>query len=239
MLLRTRVTLIVSATYCLLVGGLMFAGLKSEELADERYSQATLNGQEIFWQKLVENTVQRLETDAHAIANDSNLANAVDRKDPTQVLMAVGPLAEALKARQSIARFEVVTRDGELLYSSRSLLDAATIDAGTVRNIVDVHHPVRGIHQDGNRAFTATLAFPLEGEKDVVGVAVLAADLTPPLNEFKTSTGSDIFLLDHSGHMAMGTDDALWQVFDGKISVRKSRMETWEEAGRFYSVVVL
>lgn len=239
MLLRTRVTLIVSVTYCLLVGGLMFAGLKSEELADERYSQATLNGQEIFWQKLVENTVQRLETDANAIAGDADLANAVDRKDPTHVLVAAGPFAEALNARHSIARFEVVTRDGELLYSSRSLLDSATIDAGTVRSIVDGHRPVRGIHQDGNRAFTATLAFPLEGEKDVVGVAVLAADLSPPLNEFKTSTGSDIFLLDHSGHMAVGTDDALWQVFDGKISVRKSRMETREEGGRFYSVVVL
>ncbi|MBC7906330.1 MAG: SpoIIE family protein phosphatase, partial [Rhodospirillaceae bacterium] len=239
MLLRTRVTLIVSVTYCLLVGGLMFAGLKSEELADERYSQATLNGQEIFWQKLVENTVQRLETDAHAIAIDAALAAAVDRKDPTQVLVAAGPFAESLNARHSIARFEVVTRDGELLYSSHSLLDAATIDAGTVRSIVDGNRPVRGIRQDGNHAFTATLAFPLEGEKDVVGVAVLAADLSPPLNEFKTSTGSDIFLLDHSGHMALGTNDALWQVFDGKISVRKSRMETREEAGRFYSVVVL
>ncbi|MCR6632707.1 MAG: SpoIIE family protein phosphatase [Magnetospirillum sp.] len=239
MLLRTRVTLIVSFTYCLLVGGLVFAGWKSEELADERYSQATLNGQEIFWRKLVENAVQRLETDANTISADSRLVEAVERRDPTAVLVAVGPIAEALKARNSIARFEVMTRDGELLYSSRSLLEPATIDAGTLRGIVDSHRPIRGVIQDANRTFTATLAFPLEGEKDVVGVAVLAADLRPPLMEFKASTGSDIFLVDHSGHMAVGTDDGLWQNFAGKVSARKSRMETREEGGRFYSMVVL
>lgn len=239
MLLRTRVTLIVSATYCLLVAGLVFAGLKSEELADERYSEATLNGQEIFWRKLVENAVQRLETDAAAIAADSRLVTAVERKDPTAVLVAVGPVAEAMRARDAIARFEVITKDGQLLYSSRSLLEPATIDAGTVRGIVDGHRPVRGVIQDSHRAFTATLAFPLEGENDVVGIAVLAADLRPPLNEFKASTGSDIFLLDHAGHMSVGTNDSLWQVFEGKVSARKSRLETREEAGRFYSMVVL
>lgn len=239
MLLRTRVTLIVSATYCLLVAGLVFAGIKSEELADERYSQATLNGQEIFWRKLVENAVQRLETDANTIATDSRLVQAVERGEPARVLAAIGPVAEMLRARGSIARFEIITRKGELLYSSRSLLDSATIDAGTVRAIIDSHRPVRGVLQDASRAFTATLAFPLEGEKEVVGVAVLAADLRPPLKEFKDSTGSDIFLLDHSGTMAMGTDDVLWQRFAGKISARKSRMESREEGGRFYSVVVL
>ncbi len=239
MLLRTRVTLIVSATYCLLVGGLLFAGLKSEELADERYSQATLNGQEIFWRKLVENSVQRLETDATTVAGDARLVEAVERGDPTGVLVAVGPVAEALRARDSIARFEVMTKDGQLLYSSRSLLESATIDAGTVRGIVESRRPVRGVIQDANRAFTATLAFPLEGEKEVVGVAVLAADLRPPLNEFKASTGSDIFLVDHSGTVAIGTDDALWERFAGKVSARKSRMETREEDGRFYSMVVL
>ncbi|HTH15957.1 MAG TPA: SpoIIE family protein phosphatase, partial [Magnetospirillum sp.] len=129
--------------------------------------------------------------------------------------------------------------DGQLLYSSRSLLDSATVDAATVRSIVESHRPVRGLIQDANRSFTATLAFPLEGEKDVVGIAVLAADLRPPLKEFKASTGSDIFLLDHTGKMAVGTDDSLWQIFNGKISARKSRLETREEDGRFYSMVVL
>ena len=239
MLLRTRVTLIVSATYCLLVGGLLFAGIKSEELANERYSQATLNGQEIFWRKLVENSVQRLETDANTVASDSHLVQAVEKGDPTTVLAAVAPVADALRARGTVARFEVMNRDGLLLYSTRSLLESASIDVGTVRGIVESRQAVRGVIQDANRTFSATLAFPLTSDKGVVGIAVLAADLRPPLNEFKASTGSDIFMVDHSGVMAMGTDDTLWQHFVGNISARKSRMETREEGGRFYSVVVL
>ncbi|HSV28669.1 MAG TPA: SpoIIE family protein phosphatase, partial [Candidatus Omnitrophota bacterium] len=240
MLLRTRVTLIVSVTYSLLVAGLMFAGLKSEELADERYAQATLNGQEIFWRKLVENTVQRLEADARVVAAATWLTDAVERRDPTAVLAGATPLAESLKARARVTRFEVMNRDGELLYSSRgSLLEPPTVDAGTVRTIVEGGKPVRGVQQDASKSFTATLAFPLEHDAKVVGVAVLAADMQPPLQEFKASTGSDIFLVDRTSQLALGTDDTLWKVFEGHITVRKSRLETHQDGETFYSVAVL
>ncbi|KAF0225882.1 MAG: sigma-B regulation protein RsbU [Rhodospirillaceae bacterium] len=241
MLLRTRVTLIVSITYSLLVAGLTFAGLKSEELADERYAQATLNGQEIFWRKLVENTVQRLETDARGIATNMPIVTAVDHRDPAQTLVHMAPLAEAMKARGTVSRLEILDRDGELLYSSRgSLLEPPILDAGTVRAIVDGKRPVRGVLQDASRTFTATLAFPLQiGGDDVAGIAVLAADMQPPLTEFKASTGSDIFLVDRNGHLAQGTNEDLWSVFNGKISVRKSRLLTWADGQQYYSVVVL
>jgi len=240
MLLRTRVTLIVSVTYCLLVLGLGFAGLKSDELADERYAQATLNGQEIFWRKLVENTVQRLEADARAVASDKNVVGAVERRDPAMTLVQVGAVAEALKSRGAINRLEVLDRDGELLYSSRgSLLDPPLLDAGTVRAIVDGKRPVRGILQDASRTFTATLAYPLQGADEVVGIVMLASDMRPPLDEFKASTGSEIFLVDRNGRLAQGTNDNLWKVFEDKIAVRKSRMLTWQDGEQYYSVVVL
>lgn len=240
MLLRTRVTLIVSVSYCLLVLGLGFAGLKSDELADERYAQATLNGQEIFWRKLVENTVQRLEADARAVASDKNVVGAVERRDPAMTLVQIGAIAEAMKARGAINRLEVLDRDGELLYSSRgSLLDPPLLDAGTVRAIVDGKRPVRGILQDASRTFTATLAYPLQGADEVVGIVMLASDMRPPLDEFKASTGSEIFLVDRNGRLAQGTNDSLWKVFEDKITVRKSRMLTWQDGKQYYSVVVL
>ncbi|MCA1907220.1 MAG: SpoIIE family protein phosphatase [Magnetospirillum sp.] len=240
MLLRTRVTLIVSISYCLLVLGLGFAGLKSDELADERYAQATLNGQEIFWRKLVENTVQRLEADARAVASDQNVVGAVERRDPAMTLVQVGAIAEAMKSRGAINRLEVLDRDGELLYSSRgSLLDPPLLDAGTVRAIVDGKRPVRGILQDASRTFTATLAYPLQGADEVVGIVMLASDMRPPLDEFKASTGSEIFLVDRNGRLAQGTNDSLWKVFEEKITVRKSRMLTWQDGEQYFSVVVL
>jgi sigma-B regulation protein RsbU (phosphoserine phosphatase) len=240
MLLRTRVTLIVTFSFSVLVAGLTFAGLKSEELADERYAQATLNGQEIFWRKLVENTVQGLETDARAVAGDAALIQAVERRDPTRILALAGPVADAMRGRGRASRFEVMNHDGELLYNSRgSLLDPPTIDAGTLRTIIESRRPVRGVQQDASRTFTATLAIPLEQGDGVVGVAVLAADMQPPLAEFKTSTSSDIFLVDRIGQLALGTDDALWAIFDGRISVRKSRLENWQQGETFYSVAVL
>ncbi|OJX79631.1 MAG: serine/threonine protein phosphatase [Magnetospirillum sp. 64-120] len=223
-----------------MVLGLGFAGLKSDELADERYAQATLNGQEIFWRKLVENTVQRLESDARAVASDKNVVAAVERRDPAMTLVQIGAVAEALKLRGAINRLEVLDRDGELLYSSRgSLLDPPLLDAGTVRAIVDGKRPVRGILQDASRTFTATLAYPLQGADEVVGIVMLASDMRPPLDEFKASTGSEIFLVDRNGRLAQGTNDTLWKVFEDKITVRKSRMLTWQDGDHYFSVVVL
>lgn len=240
MLLRTRVTLIVTLSYSLLVAGLFFAGVKSEELADERYAQATLNGQELFWRKLVENRVQRLEANAPIVASSPELVQAVDRSDPSAVLEAMGPVTAKLREHPSVTRYEVMNEAGELLFSSRgSLLDPAMIDAGTVRLIAEGKAVHRGITQDSSRDFTATVSVPLTAEGKVVGVATLAADLNPPLEEFKASTGSDIFLLDRTGRMALGTDRALWTIFDGKVAVRKSRLETREDKGKYWSVVVL
>jgi phosphoserine phosphatase RsbU/P len=240
MLLRTRVTLIVSVTYSLLVGGLTLAGLKSEELADERYAEATLNGQQVFWDKLVENTLQRLDAAAPVIGGSREVAQAVARRSPAQVREAMAPVVEALTRRPNISRFEVATVDGELLYSSRgSLLDAPLIDAGTIRLIADAGKPHSGVVLDTEKLFIGTITVPLTGaDGTVVGVATLAADLHPPLEEFKASTGSDVFLVDRAGHMADGTDLTLWKAFDGKIQVRKSRLETWKDGGKFYSVVV-
>ncbi len=240
MLLRTRVTLIVTVTYSLLVAGLTFAGLKSEELADERYAQATLNGQQIFWDKLVENTLQRLDAAAPVILSNAPMIEAAARHSPSQVREAMAVTADGLARRSAVARYEIAGLDGELLYSSRgSLLETATVDAGTIRLIAETGKPRSGIMQDNDKRFIAVETLPLAvAGGQVVAVATMISDLHPPLDEFKASTGSDVFLVDRSGRMTDGTGAELWRMFDSKISVRKSRLETWKEGHRFFSVVV-
>ena len=143
MLLRTRVTLIVSVTYSLLVAGLTFAGLKSEELADQRYATATLNGQQTFWDKLVENAVQRLDAASPSFLANRGMIEAVARKSPSQVREAMAPTVEALARRPTVNRYEIAGLDGELLYSSRgSLLESPLVDAETVRAIARGGKPV-------------------------------------------------------------------------------------------------
>ena len=112
MLLRTRVTLIVTFTYSLLVAGLFFAGLKNEELADERYVQATLNGQQIFWDKLVENTVQRLEAAAPLLVANQEMIAAIARKSPSEARELMAPTVAGL-TRRGVGRVEIVGLDGD------------------------------------------------------------------------------------------------------------------------------
>ncbi|OAN43036.1 serine/threonine protein phosphatase [Paramagnetospirillum marisnigri] len=240
MLLRTRVTLIVTLTYTLLVAGLTFAGLKSEELADERYASATLNGQQIFWDKLVENTVQRLDAATPILLANQGMIEATGRKSPSQIREAMAASVGDLARRTAVAHYEIVGLDGELLYSSKgSLLDAPLVDSGTIRLIAETRKPRTGIMQNSDKRFIVVLTLPLAlADGSVVGVATMVSDLKPPIAEFKASTGADVYLVDRSGHMTDGTEAGLWQVFDGKLSVRKSRLETWRDGNLFYSVVV-
>ncbi|CUW41453.1 Putative serine phosphatase RsbU, regulator of sigma subunit [Magnetospirillum sp. XM-1] len=239
MLLRTRVTLIVTVTYSLLVAGLFFAGVKNEELADERYVQATLNGQQIFWDKLVENTVQRLEAAAPLLAANQEMIAAIARKSPSETREVMAPTVTGL-TRRGVGRVEIVGLDGDLLYTSQgSLLENPLVDAGTVRLIAESGKARTGITQNSDKQFIAAITLPLAGlDGAVVGVATIVSDLRPPLEEFKASTGSDVFLVDRAGSMTDGTNDLLWKVFESKISVRKSRLESWRDGSRFYSVVV-
>jgi sigma-B regulation protein RsbU (phosphoserine phosphatase) len=239
MLLRTRVTLIVIVTYSLLVAGLFFAGLKNEELADERYVRATLNGQQIFWDKLVENTVQRLEAAAPLLTGNAELIAAIARKSPSEAREAVAPSIDRL-TRRGVGRIEIVGLNGDLLYSSHgSLLDTPLVDAGTVRMIAESGKVRTGITQNSDKQFIAAITVPLfEPDGGAAGVVTMLSDLRPPLEEFKASTGSEVFLVDRAGQMTDGTNDLLWRVFEAKISVRKSRLETWRDGSRFYSVVV-
>jgi len=240
MLLRTRVTVIVSITYALMVAGLTFAGVKSEQLADARYGEATLNGQDIFWRKLIENTLQRLEAAQPAIMSRPGIAEAAERRNPAQLREAMAPLAPDL-AHHGVGRYEVVSRQGELLYSSLgSLLDPPLVDAGTLKSVVETGKPRGDIVQSSEKGFTAAVSIPLPAAAgQVPAIITLAADLKPPLAEFKAATGADIFLVDRTGRLQIGTDAELWRRFDGKIAVRKSRMDTWEDNGRFFAVVVL
>jgi len=241
MLLRTRVTVIVFITYALMVGGLVFAGLKNEELANQRYTEATLNGQDIFWRKLVENTLQRLDAAASTLGANTDVAAAATRRDPASLREAIAASVEQLTRRAAVLRVEVVSRESELLYSSQgSLLEAPLADAGTVQGVVETGKVRGGILQGTENGFTAAVSLPLfDSEGTVVAVATVAAGLQPPLAEFKASTGSDIFLVDRTGRLAMGSDVELWRHFNGQFSVRKARMESWPVNKRSYSVVVL
>jgi phosphoserine phosphatase RsbU/P len=105
--------------------------------------------------------------------------------------------------------------------------------------IAESGKPRTGIMQNSDKQFIVAITVPLAAaDGSVVGGATMIADLRPPLEEFKASTGSDVFLVDRAGHMTDGTNDLLWRVFESKLSVRKSRLETWRDGSRFYSVVV-
>lgn len=239
MLLRTRVALMVLASYLLMAGGLVFFGIKSDEIAEARYSEATLNGQEIFWRKLIENTLQRLNILTPVFSKHPELIDAVAAKDSGLIQQDAVALTDELNG---VAKWEIVSPQGELLYSSSSSLqEESLIDAGTIDQIMESSKPSGGIVHDAEGGFTAAIAIPLtKADGSIVAIAAISADLRPPLSEFKEATGADTYLLDRFGKLAQGTDPELWQRVAGQnFEVRKSRFVVVKAKNKYYSVVVL
>jgi sigma-B regulation protein RsbU (phosphoserine phosphatase) len=236
MLLRTRATLMVALACLLLVAGLSFAAWQSQILTEETYAVPILASQRGLWEKLVE--AQRLEVAAAVapLAANGSLAQAVALHDAAQVQEAMSALAETLPPR----RLDIVGNDGQVLYSSAGTQGGvALVDAGTIRGIVDANRSRMGMVEDAGKHFLATVSLPLATIDGVVGVATLATDLRQPLEAFKAATGADVFLVDLADHLADSTDPQLWELFDGKMTLRKSRLETWQDGDRFFSLVVL
>lgn len=239
MLLRTRVALMVLASYLLMAGGLVFFGIKSDEIAEARYSEATLTGQEIFWRKLMENTLQRLSVYAPVFTNHTELIEAIDTKNSGLLQADADAMAGELKG---VAKWEVISPTGELLYASAgSLQDDTLIDAGTIDQVIQTSKPSGGIVRDADNGFTAAIAVPLmRPDGVIVAIAAASSDLRPPLTEFKEATGADIYLLDRFGKLVEGTDKPLWERVAGQnFEVRKSRFEVLKTQNKFYSMVVL
>ena len=156
--------------------------------------------------------------------------------------LAASQITETLRAMPTVSMWEVISPEGELLYSSRgSLQDTPLIDAGSLGVIVDTKAPVGGgVVQESDSGFSAAIAHPLlKPDGTVAAVVAIAADLRPPLQEFKDATGADIFLVDHMGRVTAGSDMTVWSlVAKDDFPIRKRRLETVHADRRFFSVVV-
>ena len=163
MLLRTRVALMVLATYLLMAGGLAFFSIKSDELSDRRYAEATLNGQELFWRKLIENTVQRLEAVTPLLDVKPDMITAVSKRNVSALTEIAAPINALLPTYPVVSLWEVISPEGELLYSSRGgIQETPLIDAGTVLTIVESGVAKGGgVVQDSENGFIAAIARPI------------------------------------------------------------------------------
>lgn len=223
MLLRSRVILIVSLAFAAVAAGLGFANLKREELADRRFAEATIGGQDIIWRKIIENATQRLQTIAPSLTGTERLAQAIRAQDRTALIELAQPVFEQLREAGRLDRLEITDREGRLVYSSTGeVFPTPLLDAALLARVIAAGQTVRGVQQDASRLYAAAVAMPVRDGDEVVGALTLGLGLGEALDEFEGSTGADGFLIDQTGGAVHATNPALWATI-GPQMVRLDR----------------
>jgi len=238
MLLRARISLIVSLCFLGLVAGLVGINQFSERQADERYRGAYVRGQEAVWQKIVEVQMNRMETVATRVAAEAAVVEAARNGDRAALADSMMAIASAAMSEGVADRIEVIDRAGQLLYGSAGLIDRPTMDAGQLQRAIVEHQTVRAIQQDARRRFMAAVGLPLgDGSQD--GAVTVAIGLPTVLEDMRRTLGVDAYVINRRGVMVHGTNQALWALLHPAPLVRQQALEVEGRAGKYYTIATL
>ncbi|MBM3488946.1 MAG: hypothetical protein FJX68_00625 [Alphaproteobacteria bacterium] len=234
MLLRARIALIVGTCFLLLAGGLIWIQMLREQRADERYGHTYSRGEAAIWRKIIEVRTNRLESEARLLLREAALVEAMRagrRQQVAQIVTGDG--------RRGTVRLEVLSNQGELLYSSAGPgIAEPTLDAGKLAALLNGGEGLwRGLLQDTNREFLLAVAMAASGDPPA-GALTLAESLLEPLRELRQTLGADTYIINRRGQLLLGTDDGLWQRLHPQARVR-ANLETVQHGSQSYALATL
>lgn len=247
MMLRTRISIMVSLALLFLAAGLIWTGLLRERVSVERLDQVYVHGQSTIWDKILEVKMNQMATVAGEISARPGLVAAAEAEDQAALTRILQPVTATLDQLRLANRVEVVNTAGDLLFTTQGVgQDVTSLDAGLLRPVLEEGQNARTIQQDPSRQFLAVIARPIlaaPGEQrqsqPVVGAIILTISLEVPLQELKHSLGAETFIINRRGRLVHGTDRALWQSLHEGALVRQNTRETQRLGDRFYALVTV
>lgn len=238
-----RLPLTVCVLAALAVAGFFAAGWWGGSARPDEAERAELATEDALWRSLVATATLRLAAAGAPLAQAPDVARTAGSGDPAALGAAMSPVNAVLESHPPLRRWEVVSREGDLLYSSAGVpFDAPVLDVGFLRRAAAGGGEGGGLmaRTDGAGFLVAAL-LPLGRDERgaVTALGVLAADPGPVLAEFAHGTGAAAILVDRSGHPVAATDPALERGLRPVLSVRRRHWETRVVEGRAMAVAVL
>ncbi len=235
MLLRTRLTLILSLAFLVVVALLVFAGSRREQLMDERFAEVAIAGQLSLWAQLVEEQAAELQDAGEALVAAPEFANALGA---TALRIAAQRVAGALVASDQADLIQLVQPDGLLLYSSEPRAEERPmLDAGSLDRLMADGGSIAGVRQDRPDRYVILVALPIVAQGRTTAVAILAIDAIKVLRRFSAAFGAPSYLISLRGRLVRATDDGVWQLANNpEVPPREPSFGVAEGEGRLYSV---
>lgn len=207
MLLRTRITLMVSAIALVVIFALVAEGNWRERSARADMDAARIQIQVSAWAALTQNALQPLEELARAASRDGALTAALVAGDATAALAIVKRLQAEAGGSVAAAGVEIVAADGARVVGAggeAALTSAVVTAAGRNAGVLS------GILHTATGAPVLAAVAPLYSRSGLAGAVAVTVDPLPTVKQLAAALGADVALTDGAGAFAAASAGRPW-----------------------------
>ena len=236
MLLRTRITLLVTSVFVITFGGLVLAGLQRERLAERPNADIAIRGSEALWQEILATAAIPLETLADRISSDLVLRGAVAENDRARVRALTVDWTTPRIATSELSDFQILDADGRILFATSADAEPMRLlDIGTILTVLDGARP-RGIRQVSSDSFRVVVAQPMPVSAAKTYVLALAAPIDDALARYAEAIGAQAYLLNTRGRLIEATASESWATLGLELPQRTATVTEAEHGDALYAV---
>lgn len=236
MLLRTRITLLVTSVFVITFGGLVLAGLQRERLSERPDARIAISGTEALWREIVTSAAAPLKELADQIGADNALRSALASNDSARVrTLAVGWTTSRIAASE-LSDLQILDAEGRIVFASSAAAEPARLlDLGTILNVRDGAEP-SGIRQVSSDDFRIIVARPMPVSATQTLVLALAAPIEGALTRYAEAIEAQAYLLNTRGRLIEETTPGGWTALDLELPQRTAMVTEAEHGDQLYSV---
>ena len=243
MLLRTRISFIVTLTIGLICSSVVFVGLEREQLIKNQYSLESASDQATLWSKVSIGIINEMEDNESLINENETLIDAVKAQDSAQIQELGRTVLTQLVNTKTVDRLDIVYLDGSIAFSSLpSVFQSAPISPSLVQSFIRDNSIATGIGNDMDRNTYLVYGFPISDTKSnqPVGMAIFSTNILTAITEMEDITGSLVIFVNRRGRLISAVDSRLWRSLYNQIDLDYlNNVQTVNIDDQHFSITVL
>lgn len=228
--LRTKVTTGAAAMILFVAITQIGTSLYSESQLQNMFAEATIDGKTTLWKKIIAGQLELMIPGTSALARDRATRNALRDKDVAALTESATTSFNLLSASNVITRMQLVSLDGDVLFSAPAKFNGKT-NKIIVSSAINSGKIERGIARDDDGKLVTVVAFPMFIRGKSIGVGVFSRNLDEAIADFKANDNSEIIIVNDNGNTEYTTKNELFEKLNvtlpqlGKTSLQVAAMD--------------
>jgi methyl-accepting chemotaxis protein len=210
MTLRSRIILVTSAAIVLVAIVAIGGSLKSQNQAEQRFEQTTIQGKMVLWKKIIASQLDSMEVGMAGLTRDRDTLKALMDSDTAALNESVQTTYNRLSTSKVLTKLQIGDLQGRVLFSAPNDFSGRT-EKKLVHQAVKEGKITRGLVRDDDGQLIAVVAFPLYYRGQIIGTGTFARNLQAALEDFKVNDGSEVFVIGENNDLEYTTQEGLYK----------------------------